>query len=97
VESAQRGGGLKMKASLRAKDPAYRVDRVAGQFGGGGHACAAGLSVEMESGAFCRALVAAVGAQIDAVQPATAAAATGAARASAPGAVAAAAPKEISL
>ena len=34
------------KASLRAKDPVYRVDLVAAQFGGGGHACAAGLNVK---------------------------------------------------
>ncbi|MGH7997694.1 MAG: DHH family phosphoesterase [Opitutaceae bacterium] len=34
-----------VKASLRAKDPAYRVDLVAGGFGGGGHACAAGLNL----------------------------------------------------
>jgi len=35
-----------VKASLRSKDPAYRLDVVAGQFGGGGHACAAGLNVK---------------------------------------------------
>ena len=35
-----------VKASLRAKDPIYRVDRVAARFGGGGHACAAGLNVK---------------------------------------------------
>ncbi|MFZ9683178.1 MAG: DHH family phosphoesterase, partial [Cephaloticoccus sp.] len=29
-----------IKASLRAKDPVYRVDRIAAQFNGGGHACA---------------------------------------------------------
>jgi phosphoesterase RecJ-like protein len=33
-----------MKASLRAKDPLCRLDLVAGKFGGGGHACAAGLN-----------------------------------------------------
>jgi len=33
-----------MKASLRAKDPAFRVDQIAAAFGGGGHACAAGLN-----------------------------------------------------
>jgi phosphoesterase RecJ-like protein len=32
------------KASLRANDPVFRVDQVASQFNGGGHACAAGLS-----------------------------------------------------
>jgi phosphoesterase RecJ-like protein len=38
-----------IKASLRAKDPFYRVDQVAKQFGGGGHACAAGLNLENSS------------------------------------------------
>ncbi|HEX2099452.1 MAG TPA: bifunctional oligoribonuclease/PAP phosphatase NrnA [Candidatus Synoicihabitans sp.] len=38
----ERGGGI--KGSLRAKDPAYRVDQVAARFNGGGHACAAGLN-----------------------------------------------------
>jgi len=33
-----------IKASLRAKNPAMRVDLIAAQFGGGGHACAAGLN-----------------------------------------------------
>lgn len=42
-----RGGAL--KASLRAKDPFYRVDQVAREFGGGGHACAAGLNLENSS------------------------------------------------
>ena len=34
------------KASLRAKEPAYRVDLVAAKFNGGGHACAAGLNLK---------------------------------------------------
>lgn len=38
-----------IKVSLRAKNPFYRVDQVARQFGGGGHACAAGLNVEGSS------------------------------------------------
>ena len=42
VES--RDGAL--KASLRAKDARYRVDQVARQFNGGGHASAAGLNVD---------------------------------------------------
>jgi len=42
-----RGGSL--KGSLRAKNPFYRVDQVAKIFGGGGHACAAGLNVENSS------------------------------------------------
>jgi phosphoesterase RecJ-like protein len=32
------------KGSLRGKNPALRLDRVAAAFGGGGHACAAGLN-----------------------------------------------------
>ena len=42
-----RSGSL--KGSLRAKDPFYRVDQIAKQFQGGGHACAAGLNVEESS------------------------------------------------
>jgi phosphoesterase RecJ-like protein len=41
IEERADGG---VKASLRAKDPLCRLDLVAGQFGGGGHACAAGLN-----------------------------------------------------
>lgn len=35
-----------VKASLRAKDPALRLDQVAATFNGGGHACAAGLNLK---------------------------------------------------
>ncbi len=35
-----------LKLSLRAKDARYRLDLLAKQFGGGGHACAAGLTVQ---------------------------------------------------
>jgi phosphoesterase RecJ-like protein len=35
-----------IKASLRSKDPVYRVDQIAAQFNGGGHACAAGLNLK---------------------------------------------------
>ena len=35
-----------IKASLRSKDPVFRVDQVAALFNGGGHACAAGLSMK---------------------------------------------------
>lgn len=35
-----------LKASLRAKNPKFRVDQIAQAFGGGGHACAAGLNLE---------------------------------------------------
>ena len=48
------------KASLRAKDPKYRVDLVAAQFGGGGHACAAGLNVPAGTAHFRTALLAAL-------------------------------------
>lgn len=41
IEEKPDGG---FKASLRAKDPQCRLDLVAGIFGGGGHACAAGLN-----------------------------------------------------
>ncbi len=57
-----------VKASLRAKDPAFRLDRVAAQFNGGGHACAAGLTVKPAGAADFRArLVAALAAQIASV------------------------------
>jgi phosphoesterase RecJ-like protein len=50
-----------IKASLRAKDPIYRLDLVAAQFNGGGHACAAGLNLKGEtSGSFYPRLVAAL-------------------------------------
>lgn len=38
-----------IKGSLRAKDSIYRVDQLAAAFGGGGHACAAGLNIKGES------------------------------------------------
>ena len=43
IEEKPEGG---VKASLRAKDPLCRLDLVAGKFGGGGHACAAGLNMK---------------------------------------------------
>jgi phosphoesterase RecJ-like protein len=45
---------------LRAKDPAVRVDQIAAQFGGGGHACAAGLNLKPGAGDFYARLVAAL-------------------------------------
>jgi len=58
------GGAL--KGSLRAKDPKYRVDQIAKQFGGGGHACAAGLNVENSSiKEFYPQLMAAIGEQLN--------------------------------
>lgn len=53
-----------VKASLRAKDPAYRLDRIAAQFNGGGHACAAGLNLKSGAADFRARLVAALAAQI---------------------------------
>lgn len=47
-----------VKASLRAKDPAYRVDLAAAQFNGGGHACAAGLNLKTGAENFHARLVA---------------------------------------
>ncbi|MGB0416520.1 MAG: DHH family phosphoesterase [Coraliomargarita sp.] len=61
-----RSGSL--KGSLRAKDPAFRVDQIAKLFSGGGHACAAGLNVENSSiEEFLPQLVEAIGKQLDAV------------------------------
>ena len=57
VEERSDGG---VKASLRAKDPAIRVDRIAAQFGGGGHACAAGLNLKAGAENFYARLVAAL-------------------------------------
>ncbi len=63
--------GVAMKASLRCKDPRYRVDQVAAIFGGGGHACAAGLNLKNASLAeFRPKLIAALAAQLDAVDSA---------------------------
>ncbi|MFO8027141.1 MAG: bifunctional oligoribonuclease/PAP phosphatase NrnA [Opitutales bacterium] len=57
-----------IKASLRAKDPFYRVDQVAKQFGGGGHACAAGLNLENSSIAeFQPQLIKALGEHLEAL------------------------------
>jgi len=49
-----------VKASLRAKNPVYRVDRIAAQFNGGGHACAAGLNLKSGAEDFYPRLVAAL-------------------------------------
>lgn len=49
-----------VKASLRAKDPAYRLDAVAAKFNGGGHACAAGLNLKTDTRDFYTRLVAAL-------------------------------------
>jgi bifunctional oligoribonuclease and PAP phosphatase NrnA len=49
-----------VKASLRSRDPAFRMDRIAGRFQGGGHACAAGLN--FKGGRLCEFRVALLGA-----------------------------------
>jgi phosphoesterase RecJ-like protein len=65
----ERSDGI--KASLRAKNPACRLDLVAGRFGGGGHACAAGLNVPGEKAAtFYPRLLAAITEQLRAVDAA---------------------------
>lgn len=53
-----------VKASLRAKDPRYRVDLIAAQFNGGGHACAAGLNLKKDIDHFYERLVSALTAQL---------------------------------
>lgn len=54
----QADGGV--KASLRAKEAFHRVDLAAAEFGGGGHACAAGLNVRHPPGDFRDKLIAAI-------------------------------------
>lgn len=49
-----------LKASLRAKEPALRVDLVAARFNGGGHACAAGLNLKSDTADFEARLIAEV-------------------------------------
>jgi phosphoesterase RecJ-like protein len=56
-----------VKASLRSKDPRYRLDRIAAQFNGGGHACAAGLHLKQPTAEFRSKLLDAVAKQIAAV------------------------------
>lgn len=57
-----------IKASLRCKESWFRVDQVAALFGGGGHACAAGLNVKNTTLAeFRPKLLAALGAHISAI------------------------------
>lgn len=53
-----------VKASLRAKDASYRLDQIAGQFNGGGHASAAGLNLKQGAENFYPRLVAALAKQI---------------------------------
>jgi bifunctional oligoribonuclease and PAP phosphatase NrnA len=65
----QRADGT-FKASLRAKEPAYRVDLIAARFNGGGHACAAGLNLKTDTANFYARLVAACAERIAAVDAA---------------------------
>jgi phosphoesterase RecJ-like protein len=54
-----------IKASLRSKDPTFRVDKIAALFNGGGHACAAGLNLKNTTLAeFRPRLLAAIEAQL---------------------------------
>jgi phosphoesterase RecJ-like protein len=57
-----------VKASLRAKNPAYRVDLAAAAFNGGGHACAAGLNLKTGAENFPARLVAVLAERIAAVE-----------------------------
>ena len=51
----------KLKGSFRAKDKKYRVDLLAKQFSGGGHACAAGFNVNVPFDEFYPNLVNSIG------------------------------------
>ncbi len=62
IEERPDGG---VKASLRAKEAAYRLDRVAAQFDGGGHACAAGLKLKPAPADFRARLLAALSATLE--------------------------------
>jgi len=64
IEERPDGG---VKASLRAKDPVFRLDLVAGHFQGGGHACAAGLSVGLDRATFRAELLAVLAERLRAV------------------------------
>lgn len=57
-----------VKASLRSKNPIFRLDRIAAQFNGGGHACAAGLNLKAGAHDFREHLVAALTRQFAAVE-----------------------------
>lgn len=50
-----------LKGSLRAKETCYRVDVLAKEFNGGGHACAAGFNIEKPLDEFYPELVKAIG------------------------------------
>lgn len=54
-----------VKASLRAEDAAFRVDLIAREFGGGGHACAAAFSTDMTLDEVEPKIVEAIGRRIE--------------------------------
>ena len=56
-----------LKGSLRAKNKKFRVDLLAKEFNGGGHACAAGFNVDCSYDEFYPKLVKAVGHHLDIV------------------------------
>ena len=58
----------KLKGSFRAKNKKYRVDLLAKQFSGGGHACAAGFNVEVPFDEFYPNLVNSIGAHLKIAQ-----------------------------
>lgn len=64
-----RGGVI--KASLRAKNSSYRVDTLASQFNGGGHASAAGLNCPMTLAEFYPRLLTAINRRLMEVDAAT--------------------------
>lgn len=70
IEGVEIGGLIEerpdgVKASLRSNDPRIRVDRIAAKFNGGGHACAAGLTMSgMASVVFRRQLIDALEARL---------------------------------
>ncbi len=58
----------RIKGSLCGKGKRYRLDQVAAKFNGGGHAAAAGLNVEMDSGTFRTELLAELKARLAAAE-----------------------------
>lgn len=61
----ERSDGI--KGSLRCKDTHYRVDRIANQFQGGGHTCAAGFNSNLSFKEFYPTLLAAIQRQLEQV------------------------------
>jgi len=57
----------KLKGSFRAKDKRFRVDILAKEFNGGGHACAAGFNVDCSFDDFYPKLVTAIGQHLEVV------------------------------